>query len=58
MEEKKAEVAVRKVVQISGSMYVCIPAKYVARHGVQAGDRMAVMIGENLTVARMERGSK
>jgi hypothetical protein len=55
MDGKKSEVTSRKVIQINGSMYVCIPAKYVARHGVEPGDRMAVMMGENLTVVRMEK---
>jgi hypothetical protein len=55
MDEKKSEVVVRRAVQINGSMYVCIPAKYVARHGIEPGDKMAVMMGENLKISPMER---
>lgn len=55
MEEKKSEVTVRKVLQIHGSMYVCIPKKFVDRHGIQAGDRVAMLMGENLKLSLMEK---
>lgn len=58
MEEKKCEVVVRKTIRVNGSIYICIPAKYVARHGIKPGDRMAVMMGENLKISTMEQGDK
>jgi bifunctional DNA-binding transcriptional regulator/antitoxin component of YhaV-PrlF toxin-antitoxin module len=49
-EEAAAEVTTRKVIQIHDTFYVSIPVSFRERHGIQKGDRVAVVTGRNMVV--------
>lgn len=53
--EKRVGVIIRKVVEIHGSFYLCIPRQFINNHGLQRGDKLIVSWGEVLKVSPMER---
>jgi hypothetical protein len=54
-DNNSKKLTTRKVIQVRGSLYVCIPKKYAASHGIERGDIMAIMMGESLRVTPMEK---
>lgn len=51
------QVTTRKVININGSCYICIPIDFVTRHGIRAGDRMAIVATEVLKMMPMKENS-
>jgi len=43
--QKKVVVAVKRVVEIKGSLYLCIPRKVVDHCRIQVGDEVGVFAG-------------
>jgi len=37
----------RSVIQINGTLYVSIPKPFAARHQIQAGDRLPMILGDS-----------
>lgn len=54
---KKNEVivATRTLIDNNGSLYVNAPKGFVDRHGLQAGDKVVVVYGENMKISTMEK---
>jgi len=57
MDEKNVKITTRTVIMNNGSLYVNLPKKFVKRHGIVPGDKMAMMVGENLKISPMEKPS-
>jgi bifunctional DNA-binding transcriptional regulator/antitoxin component of YhaV-PrlF toxin-antitoxin module len=57
MEKKdsKKKTAVRRVIYINGSCYICLPARYVERYGIKPGDEMALILGNPLQIVPMDK---
>lgn len=53
--EKKLRPMLRKVVEISGSHYLCIPKTLVKHYGIKAGDTFTIVPkGQTMTVLPMK----
>ena len=44
-DERKRLIAERTVVNQNGTLYVSIPKAFADRHRIQAGDRLAMILG-------------
>jgi hypothetical protein len=57
MDEKKSinKTAVRKVIHINGSCYICLPARYIKRFGIKPGDEMGLLLGNPLQIVPMDK---
>lgn len=51
----KRKVMTRKVINIAGSCYICLPKLFCYRHNIKAGDKLALMVGESLRVMPFDR---
>ena len=55
--EKTLKPMLRKVVEISGSHYLCIPKKLVKHYSIKAGDAFTIVPrGETMTIMPMKEG--
>jgi len=52
----KRQVMTRKVLNIAGSSYICLPKLFCYRHNIKPGDKMALVVGENLKITPLEKG--
>lgn len=53
--ENKLKPMLRKVVEISGSYYLCIPKTLVRHYGIKAGDAFTIVPkGSTMTILPME----
>ena len=51
---KKVQPAVKKLVAIKGSCYLCLPKKFVDFYGMKAGDSVALVPGvETISILPM-----
>lgn len=53
---KKLQPAVKKVVGIKGSCYLCLPKKFVDFYGMKAGDSVALVPGSETISVLPVRG--
>lgn len=42
--EQPGGVTTRKLIGLNGSLYICLPRKFVISHNLQAGDRVPVIV--------------
>ena len=54
-EKKFTDPVTRKLLKMRNSLYLCLPQAFCQRHGLQPGDKVLVVGGENLKVVLMER---
>lgn len=57
MEKKDSgkKTAVRKVIYLNGSHYICLPARYIERYGIKPGDEMGLLLGNPLQIVPMDK---
>lgn len=53
--EKESGVKIRKVINHNGSYYICLPKKFIKRHHLAPGDKVVVLLGENLKIVPLEK---
>jgi hypothetical protein len=54
VEKKFTEPVSRKLLKLRNSLYLCLPQAFCQRHGLQQGDKVLVVGGDNLKVVPME----
>ena len=55
VEKKIVGPGTRTLLKLRNSLYLCLPQSFCERHGLQKGDKVLVVGGENLKVVPMER---
>jgi hypothetical protein len=54
-KEKDTVQKTRNVINHNGSYYFCLPKSFVLRHNLKPGDKLSVLIGENLKITPFEK---
>jgi antitoxin component of MazEF toxin-antitoxin module len=55
--EKERDQKTRKVINHGGSYYICLPKSFVQRHNLAPGDKVSVLVGENLKITPYEKAN-
>lgn len=47
---KESIVGIRKIINLSGSHYICLPKEWVEKHGLKEGSEVSIIANSTLTI--------